>query len=102
MQTMAGMPHTKLLIAELMLIKVSIISPYRDTEIREGKRKEHVIVSKIHHVLCPMVSGLRRVYASLLIHALRKGKTDVKNITKQCCYSTIVKILTPIMHRKKL
>ena len=43
---MAGMPQTKLLIAELMLIKVSIISPYRDTEIREGKRKENVIVSK--------------------------------------------------------
>jgi hypothetical protein len=57
---MAGMPHTKLLIAELMLIKVSIISPYRDTEIREGKRKENVIVSKIHHVLCPMVFDVRR------------------------------------------
>jgi hypothetical protein len=99
---MAGMPQTKLLIAELMLTSVSIISPYLDANLLICKIKREPDRTKIHHVLCPMVSGLRRVQASLLMHAPRKGKTDVKNITKQCCYSTIVKILTPIMHRKKL
>jgi hypothetical protein len=39
---MAGMPHTKLLIAELMLIKVSIITPvskYKKAE--KAKEKEN-------------------------------------------------------------
>jgi hypothetical protein len=44
-QTIAGMPQTKLLIAELMLIMVSICSPYAEKS-KTGKRKENVNVSE--------------------------------------------------------
>jgi hypothetical protein len=86
MQTMAGTPHTKLLIAELILTSVSIITPSLDADLPVGKTKREPDRTKIHHVLCPMVSGLRRVQASLLIHALRKRKNRCEKYHKAVCF----------------
>ena len=55
-----GDTQTKLLIAELILIKVSIISPCSDVIIRIGQKKRERDCIEIHHVLCPMFFRSRR------------------------------------------
>ena len=95
MHTIAGMPQTKLLIAELILTKVSIISPYH---IFNGKRKRERDCTKIHHVLCPTVFLSPEPVAGFKPMPPGKGKTNVKIITKQQATSILVKMLTRIMH----
>jgi hypothetical protein len=80
MQTMAGIPQTKLLVAELMLTKVSIISPYHIFNVQKKRERDCI---KIHHVLCPNVFLFPEPAAGFMLPVPEKEKT-MRKISQAC------------------